>query len=113
MSLVSSLPAETDAAAAVVPAARKQVHVFGDSSTSTIRYTVPKGRKFVGQASGEQTASRVYLTVEGADASAYNSALHVGKANESYNHENIKLELMAGTKVRLYYTHLIGIETDE
>tara|TARA_R110002072_G_scaffold90807_2_gene203037 strand:+ start:3108 stop:3449 length:342 start_codon:yes stop_codon:yes gene_type:complete len=113
MSLVSTLPAETDAAEVVVPTPRKPIHVFGDSSTTTIRYTVPTGRKFVGQASGDQTASRVYLTVEGAVSEAYNSALHVGKANESYNHENIKLELMAGTKVRLYYTHLIGIESDE
>ena len=111
MSLVSTVP-ETDAAVAV-PKARRQIHVFGDSSTTIVRYTVPEGRKFVGQAAGIQTASRIYLTVDGAGSSATSEPLYAGVANESYNHENIKLELMAGTGVRLYYTHLIGIETDE
>mgnify|MGYP003624574645 CR=1 FL=1 len=112
MSLVSTVP-ETDAAVAAVPKARRQIHAYSDSSTSIVRYTVPEGRKFVGQAVGKNTGSKLYLVVEGADSTATNSEMFVGKAGESYNFGYLQLELMAGTQVKLYYTHLIGIESDE
>ena len=84
MSLVSTVP-ETDAAVAAVPKARRQIHAYSDSSTSIVRYTVPEGRKFVGQAVGKNTGSKLYLVVEGADSTATNSEMFVGKAGESYN----------------------------
>ena len=84
MSLVSTVP-ETDAVAAV-PKARRQIHAYSDSSTSIVRYTVPEGRKFVGQAVGKNTGSKLYLVVEGADSTATSSEMFVGK-RRSYNYQ--------------------------
>jgi len=104
MSLISNVV--VDAAASAVPAARKMVHVHSDSTTSTVRYTVPSGRKFVGNAIGDNTDSYFRLTQQN------NEDIKIGNYT-SNSGKVMPLELLAGQTLTGYYFHLIGVESDE
>jgi len=105
MSLISNVVVDTTSAENV-PAARKMVHAYADSTTSTVRYTVPSGRKFVGNAIGDNTDSYFRLTQQN------NEDIKIGNYT-SNSGKVMPLELLAGQTVTGYYFHLIGVESDE
>ena len=105
MSLISNVVVDASASVAE-PAARSMVHAFSDSTTSTVRYTVPSGRKFVGNVIGKNTDSYFRLTQQN------NEDIIIG--NYSSNSGKVMpLELLAGQTVTGYYFHIIGVESDE
>lgn len=103
MALVATVVSEESAAA--VAKARKMIHVHGTNDGTIVRYTVPSGRKFVGSIVGNNTNSYFQLAVDS------NEYIYIGNYERGFM--GMTLELLAGQTVGLYYSHIIGVESDE
>ena len=104
MALVGTVVSEESSAA--VANARKMIHVHGTNDGTIVRYTVPSGRKFVGNAIGKNTDSYFRLTQQN------NEDILIGNIDKASG-KVMPLELLAGQTVTGYYFHLIGVESDE